>query len=52
MQAVTIDHPDWGAAWRQQDYNFFISPECSKLLKENNVHVITWREIRDKITRN
>jgi hypothetical protein len=52
MRAVTIDHPDWGAAWRQQDYNFFSSPECTKLLKENNVHVITWREIRDKITRN
>ena len=51
MQAVTIDHPDWGAAWRQQDFNFFTSPECAKLLKENNIYVITWKEIRDKIVR-
>lgn len=51
MRAVTIDHRDWGAAWRQEDLNFFTSPECKILLKENNVYVITWREIRDKILR-
>ena len=51
MRAVTIDHPDWGAAWRQEDFNFFSSPECKTLLKENNIYVITWKEIRDKIVR-
>jgi len=51
MRAVTIDHPDWGAAWRQEDFNFFSSPECKKILKENNIYVITWKEIRDKIVR-
>ncbi len=51
MRAVTIDHPGWGAAWRQEDFNFFSSPECAALLKENNVYVITWKEIRDKIVR-
>lgn len=51
MRAITIDHPDWGAAWRQEDFNFFSSPECAKLLKDNNVYVITWKEIRDKIVR-
>src|SRR6187431_181223 len=51
MRAVTIDHPDWGAAWRQQDFNFFSSPECKQVLKENNIYVITWKEIRDKIVR-
>jgi len=52
MQAVTIDHPDYGAAWRQQDYNFFTSEECRKLLKQNNIIPVTWREIRDKLIRN
>ena len=52
MRAVTVDHEGWGAAWRQQDYNFFTSPLCAKLLKDNNIYVVTWREIRDKITRN
>ena len=46
MRAVTIDHPDWGAAWRQEDFNFFSSPECKKVLKENNIYVITWKEIK------
>jgi hypothetical protein len=50
MRAVTIDHPDWGAAWRQMDFDFFTSNECAAILKENNIYVITWREIRDKIT--
>ncbi|HET6767895.1 MAG TPA: polysaccharide deacetylase family protein [Chitinophagaceae bacterium] len=51
MRAVTIDHPDWGAAWRQEDFNFFSGAECKKLLKDNNIFVITWKEIRDKIVR-
>ncbi len=51
MKAITIDHDAWGAAWRQQDFNFFSSIECAKLLKQNNIYVITWKEIRDKITR-
>ncbi len=51
MKAVTVDHPEWGAAWRQQDFNFFSSDECKKVLKENNIYVITWKEIRDKIVR-
>ena len=49
MQSITIDHPDWGATWRQNDYNFFTSDKCKKLLKDKNIHVITWREIRDKL---
>jgi predicted glycoside hydrolase/deacetylase ChbG (UPF0249 family) len=51
MKAVTIDHPDWGSAWRQEDFNFFTSPECKELLKANNIITVTWREIRDKIVR-
>jgi hypothetical protein len=52
MQSITIDHPDWGAAWRQADYNYFTSEKCKRLLKDKNIHVITWREIRDKLVRN
>jgi predicted glycoside hydrolase/deacetylase ChbG (UPF0249 family) len=51
MQAVTVDHPDYGAAWRQADFNFFTSETCRKLLQQNNIQLITWREIRDKIVR-
>lgn len=51
MQAVTIDHPDYGAAWRQADYDFFTSEECKRILKEQKIQLVTWREIRDKIVR-
>ena len=51
MKAVTIEHEGWGAAWRQKDYDFFSSPLCARLLKENNIYLVSWREIRDKITR-
>ncbi|MFN7119441.1 MAG: polysaccharide deacetylase family protein [Saprospiraceae bacterium] len=45
MQGITVNHPGWGAAWRQADYDFFTSKACKKILKEKNIHVITWREI-------
>lgn len=51
MQAITIDHPDWGAAWRQADFNFFTSENCKKILKEQNIRLVTWREVRDKLLR-
>lgn len=51
MKAVTVDHPDWGAAWRQADFNFFTSDACKNLLKENNIKLVTWRELRDKLLR-
>ena len=51
MKAVTIDHPDWGAEWRQEDFDFFTSTACKGLLKKNNIVLITWREIRDKLYR-
>jgi chitin disaccharide deacetylase len=41
MKAVTVDHPDYGAAWRQADYDFFTSEECRKVLKENGIQLVT-----------
>ena len=51
LKAATINFTNWGAAWRQADFNFFTSENCKKLLKEQNIHLITWREIRDKLLR-
>jgi chitin disaccharide deacetylase len=45
MQGVTFDHPAWGAAWRQRDFEFFTSDAFRKLLEENKIKLITWREI-------
>jgi len=51
MKAVTIDHPEYGAAWRQADFDFFTGANCKKLLQEQHIQLITWREIRDKLLR-
>lgn len=45
MRAVTREHPDWGSAWRQRDFDFTTSEEFRRLLAENNVKLITWREV-------
>lgn len=45
MRAVTLDHPDWGSAWRQRDFDFVTSEAFRRLLKEQNVKLVTWREI-------
>jgi hypothetical protein len=51
MQAVTIDHPDYGSAWRQADLDFFTSETCRQILREEKIQLITWKEIRDKLLR-
>lgn len=45
MRGATFDHPNWGAAWRQRDLEFFTSDAFRKLLEENKIKLITWREI-------
>ena len=45
MRGATADHPDWGAAWRQRDFQFFTSDAFRRLLKENNIKLVTWRDI-------
>ncbi|MGB5556245.1 MAG: polysaccharide deacetylase family protein [Flavobacteriaceae bacterium] len=51
MQSITGGIEAYGSAWRQADFDYFSSPECKRLLEENNIVLITWRELRDKITR-
>lgn len=46
LQAVTIDHPDFGSAWRQRDYDFVSGPEFRKIVEENHVVLIKWRDIQ------
>ncbi len=46
LQAVTIDHPDFGSAWRQRDYDFVTSPEFKKILEENHIVPIKWRDLQ------
>jgi hypothetical protein len=45
MKAATRERDTWGAAWRQRDFDFFTSPEFRKLLAENKIKLVTWREL-------
>jgi chitin disaccharide deacetylase len=45
LQAVMVDHPDYGSAWRQRDYDVVTSEEFRKALKDNGVILIGWRQL-------
>ena len=46
LQAVLINHSNSGSVWRQRDYDFVTSKSIQLMIKENNIHVITWGEIQ------
>jgi hypothetical protein len=46
MQAVMVDHPDYGAAWRQRDYDVITSPEFKKAIEENHIILIKWKDLK------
>ncbi len=45
MRGVAFAHPNWGSEWRQRDFQFVTSEAFRKLLLENNVKLVTWREV-------
>ncbi len=45
MRAATRERDTWGAAWRQRDLNFFTGEEFRALVREQNVKLVTWREL-------
>jgi predicted glycoside hydrolase/deacetylase ChbG (UPF0249 family) len=45
FQAVAVDHPDYGAAWRQRDYDVITSPEFKKLLEDNHIILVRWKDL-------
>jgi len=52
LKAVTIDHPEYGSLWRQLDYDVFNSKEIKQLLKDEDIKLVNWGEIRDIIYKN
>jgi predicted glycoside hydrolase/deacetylase ChbG (UPF0249 family) len=45
MKALTRDRVNWGAAWRARDWAFVANPRFRRLLAEERVHLVTWRQI-------
>ncbi|MGC1645338.1 MAG: polysaccharide deacetylase family protein [Candidatus Sulfotelmatobacter sp.] len=46
LQAVMVGHADYGAAWRQRDYDVITSPEFKKLIQDNHVILIHWSDLK------
>jgi predicted glycoside hydrolase/deacetylase ChbG (UPF0249 family) len=45
MQAITVNHPAFGATWREKDLEYVMSQRYRELLKENHIQLVTWKEI-------
>jgi len=46
LQAIMIDHPDYGSAWRQRDFDFVSSPEFKKALQDNHIVLVKWKDLQ------
>jgi hypothetical protein len=46
MREICVDHPDYGAMWRHQDYNAVTSVGFIQALRQNNIKLVTWKEIQ------
>ncbi len=47
LKAVAVNHPDYGATWRQKDLDYVTSLEFREALKNHDVQLVTWKEIKE-----
>jgi chitin disaccharide deacetylase len=45
LQAITVNHEPYGAAWRQRDYDVMTSAEFRKALQDNHVILVKWKDL-------
>jgi len=45
LRAATRERSTWGSAWRQRDYDFFTSDQFREVLAQQQIKLITWREL-------
>ena len=49
LQAVMVDHVDYGAAWRQRDFDIVNSPQFKQALRDNHIILVHWRDLQKVI---
>ena len=49
MQGVAVEHPNFGSAWRQIDFDFCTDPRTAATLAKQGIQLIDWREIRRRL---
>ncbi len=45
LKFITEGYEDFGAHWRQEDYDFFTSAECAAKLRENDISLTSWGDL-------
>jgi predicted glycoside hydrolase/deacetylase ChbG (UPF0249 family) len=45
LQAITVNHEPYGAAWRQRDYDMVRSADFRKALADNHVILVKWKDL-------
>src|SRR5205814_1046067 len=45
MQAMTVDHPNWGAQWRQNDFDVISNPDFHKFLIDHGFTLVGWKDL-------
>lgn len=51
LRAATRERSTWGAAWRQRDFDFFTSAQFRQILVQENIRLVTWRELAEKMAK-
>ena len=51
LQAVMVDHPDFGASWRQKDLEYVLSDHYRERLEKNDIILVSWKQIREALLR-
>ena len=51
LRAATRERSTWGSAWRQRDFDFFSSDQFRQILVQENIKLITWRELAGMASR-
>lgn len=50
MQGITVNHPDFGSAWRQKDLDFVTGKEFRDLLKAHDIKLVSWGQVREAMS--
>jgi len=50
MRGATRNHPDWGAAWRQQDFDMVRSPQFRNFLRDQKFTLVSWQQLSHAYT--
>lgn len=49
LQTFFQGRREWGAAWRQRDFDYFNGREFASLIRNEGIRLITWREITARL---